>query len=461
MKPAMRGNFVVCDMVSLRAALGFCRLPQPRPADYAWKSPLSSTLMELTEQERAIAAGDLGGGPAMALRIVADTGRLLGADRLIPVESAHIDGCLYHGDSGVLFAERLVELGARVAVPTTLNVGALDLMHPDRSRLSGERRAMALRLVRAYEAMGCQPTWTCSPYQAGHRPPTGADVAWGESNAVAFCNSVLGARTNRYGDFLDIACAIVGRAPRYGLHLEENRRATLLVDASGLSPELRRLDTFFPVLGAWLGRNAGRDIAAIDGLEGYADEDRLKALGAAAASFGAVGLFHVIGVTPEAPNRVQVFGNAAPARTVTLTPGMMRAARDWLSTASGGEDVRAVAVGSPHLSQAEVDRVAGLLGGRKVHLPFFVHTGRHVLRRLAAEGRLADLEATGVSLVADTCIVVTPILPDGTGVLLTNSGKFANYAPGLTGWSVVYGSLEECVQTALSGRLVRDERPWS
>src|SRR5262249_35713274 len=119
------------------------------------------------------------------------------------------------------------------------------------------------------------------------------------------------------------------------------------------------------------------------------------------------------------------------------------------------------AVGSPHLSDAEVDHIAERLAGRRVRLPFFVHTGRHVLKRLAAEGRLAALEATGISIVADTCIVVTPILPEGTGVLLTNSGKFANYAPGLTGWSVVYGSLDECIETALSGRLARDERPWS
>src|SRR5262245_31210239 len=249
--------------------------------------------MQLSKQEQAIAAGGSGLGAAMAMRIVAESGRLLGADRLIPIQSAHIDGCLYHGDAGVAFAERLAALQARTAVPATLNVGALDLMHAGRSRLTGLKRAMALRLMRAYEALGCTPTWTCAPYQAGHRPAQGTDVAWGESNAVAFCNSVLGARTNRYGDFLDIACAIVGRAPRYGLHLPENRRAKVLIEASGLSSRLRGLDAFWPILGAIVGRTAGNSVAALTGLQGFATEDRLKALGAAAASFGAVGLFHV------------------------------------------------------------------------------------------------------------------------------------------------------------------------
>lgn len=416
--------------------------------------------MQLTSEERELAAGAHGQAHAMAMRIVADTGRLLGADRLIAVESAHIDGCLYHGDSGVLFAEKLVELGGRVSVPSTLNVGALDLMHPKRVRLDDGRRDMALRLMRAYEALGCKPTWTCSPYQAGHRPPAGVDVAWGESNAVAFCNSVLGARTNRYGDFLDIACAIVGRAPRYGLHLPENRRARVLVDAGQLSAKLRGLDAFWPVLGAWIGREAGSQIVAIDGLQSFATEDRMKALGAAAASFGAVGLFHIIGVTPEARTMSDAFGGAAPQQTVRLTPDMVRTARSWLSTTSG-DTVEAIAVGSPHLSFQEMVKISELLAGRRVQLPFFAHTGRHVLKQLEADGKLAELQAAGVTIVADTCIVVTPILPAKVGVLLTNSGKFANYAPGNTGWSVVYGSLSECVETAVRGSLVRDEELWS
>jgi hypothetical protein len=200
--------------------------------------------VQLTAQERATAAGADGEAKAIAMRIVAETGKLLAADCLIPIASSHIDGALYHGESGTEFAERLVAAGAATAVPSTLNIGSLDLIHPDRVHLQGRTRDMALRLMRAYQAIGCKPTWTCAPYQSGHRPALGQDVAWGESNAVAFCNSVLGARTNRYGDFMDIACAIIGKAPRYGLHLPENRLATLVVDTSRLSAKLKHLDAW-------------------------------------------------------------------------------------------------------------------------------------------------------------------------------------------------------------------------
>ena len=169
--------------------------------------------LTLTPEERAMASGESGPGTAMAMRIVAETARLMGAQSLLPIASAHIDGALYHGDSGTYFAEKLVEQGARVAVRATLNVGALDLTGCSKNRLPDHERAMARRMMDAYKVLGCEQTWTCAPYQAGHRPALGTDVAWGESNAVVFCNSVLGARTNRYGDFLDIACAIAGRAP--------------------------------------------------------------------------------------------------------------------------------------------------------------------------------------------------------------------------------------------------------
>ncbi len=417
--------------------------------------------MQLSHEEQAIAAGAKGEAAAMALRLVAESGRLLGADRLIPVASAHIDGALYHGDSGVHFAEKLVADGGKVRIPTTLNVGALDLMHPSRSKFAGDKRAMALRLMQAYEQMGCKPTWTCSPYQAGHRPKAGTDVAWGESNAVAFCNSALGARTNRYGDFLDIACAIVGRAPRYGLHLAENRRARVVVDASGLSERLRTLDAFWPVLGAWLGRETGSTIAVVDGLQGCATEDRLKALGAAAAAFGAVGLFHIAGVTPEAPTRAAACQDQPPEAIIRLTPEMIFAARAWLSTAEDSARIDAVAVGSPHLSHDEMLEILRLLNGRTTRMPVFAHTGRHVLAELDKSGARAALESGGITIVADTCIVVTPILPADVGVLLTNSGKFANYAPGNTGWAVRYAALAECIETAVTGALVTDEAVWS
>ncbi len=412
-------------------------------------------MLDLTIDERAIADGRDGPGAAMAMRIVADSARLLGAPRLIPVASAHIDGALYHGDSGTLFAEKLVEGGAKVAIRATLNVGALDLTGSCRVRLDGARRDMAKRMMKAYRALGCEPSWTCAPYQAGHRPALGTDVAWGESNAVVFCNSVLGARTNRYGDFLDIACAIAGRAPMIGLHLAENRRATIEFDVSGLSPGFLASEIAWPVLGSLYGRMAGDAIGVVTGIAAHPGEDALKAFGAAAASSGAVGLFHVAGVTPEAATVDAATGGVPPATTIRVTPAMAADAQARLSTAGPVDRIDAVAIGSPHLSADELATLEKLVAGRRLAVPLYACTGRHALAGFDQDGRRAALERAGVTIVADTCVVVTPIMADRPGgVLMTNSGKFAHYAPGNTGYAVLYASLPDCVESAVAGRPV-------
>jgi predicted aconitase len=409
--------------------------------------------LELTTEERSVAAGDHGEGAAMAMRIVAESAKLLGAPRLIPIASTHIDGALYHGDSGTLFAERLVEGGARVAVRSTLNVGALDLMGCSRVRLEEPARGMARRMMEAYRKLGCEQSWTCAPYQAGHRPEFGTDVAWGESNAVVFCNSVLGARTNRYGDFLDIACAIAGRAPDYGLHRQGNRRATLVFDVSALPTTFLASEIAWPVLGSLYGREVGNAVGVVTGIAKHPGEDALKAFGAAAASSGAVGLFHIAGVTPEAPALAAALGGQEPEAIIRVTKEMVATAQASLSTAAVSDRLDAIAIGSPHLSLAEFDALERLIAGRRLAVPIYACTGRHVLGELDRRGRRKSLEESGVKIVADTCVVVTPILPEKPGaVLMTNSGKFAHYAPGNTGYAVLYGSLRDCVDSAATGK---------
>jgi predicted aconitase len=411
--------------------------------------------LALTAEERAIADGRDGKGAAVAMRIVAESAALLGAPRLIPIASAHIDGALYHGDSGTLFAERLVDGGARVSVRATLNVGALDLTGCSKVRLGEPERSMARRMMEAYRALGCEQSWTCAPYHAGHRPAFGTDVAWGESNAVVFCNSVLGARTNRYGDFLDIACAIAGRAPDFGLHRSETRRATLVFDLERLPASFVASEVAWPILGNLYGRMVGDTIGVVTGVARHPGEDALKAFGAAAASSGAVGLFHIAGVTPEAPDISVALAGKAPEAIIAVTPEMVRAARLRLSTAVKPDRIDAVAIGSPHLSPAEFDRLEHLIAGRKLRVPIHACTGRHVVSALEKDGRRQRLEAAGVVIVADTCVVVTPILPDRPGgVLMTNSGKFAHYGPGNTGYEVLYASLADCVESAVTGRPV-------
>ncbi len=419
--------------------------------------------LALTPEEQAVARGETGEAAGIAMRLVAETARLMGAPRLIPIASAHIDGALYHGPSGTLFAERLVAGGGKVAVRATLNVGALDLTGCSQVRLTGEDRDMARRLMTAYRALGCEPSWTCAPYQAGHRPEFGTDVAWGESNAVVFCNSVLGARTNRYGDLLDIACAISGRAPDYGLHRAENRRARFEFDLSDAPGRFLADSAAWPVLGSLFGRLSGDTVGVITGIRNHPGDDNLKAFGAAAASAGAVGLFHVAGITPEAPDLETALGGYKPVQIVRATASMVHDARARLSTAAGANRVDAVAIGSPHLSADEFTTLERLIAGRRLAVPIYACTGRHVVAELDRSGRRAELEALGVTVVVDTCVVVTPILPEiDCGVLMTNSGKFAHYAPGNTGYAVLYGSLADCVESAVSGRPTYAEMPaWN
>lgn len=416
--------------------------------------------MILTSKERAILAGDTGTeGTRMALEIVVEAARVLGARKLVPIVGAHIDGCLYHGASGTLYCERLYEAGARVAVPATTNVGALNLLKPDQCRLQGTARKMAYRLMVAHEKLGCTPSWTCAPYQAHARPSTGAQVAWGESNAVAFCNSVLGARTNRYGDFLDIACAISGSAPYYGLHLSQERYADLVIDVSSLPDCVQNRETFAAVLGALVGVEAGARVCAVTGWLGEPCEDTLKTFCAAAAATGAVGLVHIVGITPEAPDLETALGGRPVRDQIEVTPAMMAAAAGRL-TQTSSQQVDAVALGSPHFSAAECRALLALTCGKSFILPVYVCLGRHVLEELRRGGLDKRLEDLGVEFVVDTCVVVTPILSGAGGVLMTNSAKFAHYATGNTGYLPAFGSLADCVASAQTGRLVQRETAW-
>lgn len=402
-------------------------------------------------------------GPAvqMAMRILTTMAGVYGAPRLLEISSAHIDGCLYHGYSGLEFARRLVDGGARVRVPTTLNVGAVDLMHPEYFRGSEESGRHARELMAAYEAMGCLPIWTCAPYQTEQRPAFGAQIAWAESNAIVFANSVLGARTNRYGDFIDICAALTGRAPATGLHITENRRGQLLYRLQNIPEQLLREDVVFPVLGYLLGARSGSKIPVVEGLPADVTEDQLKALGAAAASSGAVALFHAVGVTPEAPTLEDAFQGTQPEQVIALTLEDLRAALAQLSTAPDGE-IDVVALGSPHFSPQEFAQLMPLLRQYppRPDVEFIVCTNRLALAALQKKGWPQELREANVQVVVDTCVVVTPIVRARQGVLMTNSGKFAHYTPGNTGLQVVFGSLKECVRSAAQGAVWRDETLW-
>ena len=404
--------------------------------------------------------GDEGEALRMTMRVVTRLAEAMGAKRLLNITGAHIDSCLFHGHAQLDFAKRLAGLDRQVAVPTTLNVSSLDLLHPDLYRGDPETAVHAQALMNYFVEMGCQPTWTCAPYQLSARPAFGEHVAWAESNAIVFANSVLGARTHRYGDFIDICAAITGRAPAAGLHLDENRRGQIVFALKGVSDDLLDRDVLYPVLGHLIGRTSGSRIPVITGLPEGASEDRLKALGAASAASGAVGLFHAVGSTPEAPSLEAALGNQGAEETITVGPEMLRDAWAALSTSGDETELGVVSLGTPHYSINEFASIMALLDGRRVKVPTYISTGRAVADQLDQRGWSDQISDVGIQIVTDTCTYVTPIMGDISGIAMTDSAKWAYYAPGNLGLDVVFGSTEDCVASAMSGVVTRDRGLW-
>lgn len=416
--------------------------------------------LNLSADDRGRLNGEAGLAQAFAFEILAAFAGSVGAGGFIDIMGSHIDGCLYHGQVSLDFVERLVSLGGRVAVPTTLNVGSVDLIHPEIMLMTEAQQQPLARLMRAHEELGCISSFTCAPYQTMFRPRFGDQIAWGESNAIVFANSVIGARTNRYGDFIDLCCAITGRAPAYGLHLDANRRGRVLFRLESFRDDEFELDQLYVAIGLIIGLKAGDRVPVIEGLPPPRDEDQLKALGAASASSGAVGLFHAVGITPEAPTLKDAFHGYAPEETVVVTPEHVRDTLAHLSTSPDGTPITAVCFGTPHFSRAEWDRLVPLLRASKPRagIPIYINTGRETQDGLIRDGLLDGLDAYGLKVVTDTCTYLTAILERLDGTVMTNSGKWAHYAPSNIGVQIGFGSMEDCVASASAGRIVRADR---
>ncbi|MEJ7762846.1 MAG: aconitase X catalytic domain-containing protein [Thermomicrobiales bacterium] len=418
--------------------------------------------LRLSNEERGMLAGEAGEAVRQAMRILCRVAPAYGATALLPITRAHIDGCIYEGEAGLAFAERLAAAGGRVRVPTSLNVISLDRQHWRQHGLPAGYADGAARLGQAYVNMGATPAFTCAPYQTAARPAFGEQVAWAESNAVAFANAIIGARTNRYGDYLDAACALTGRAPAAGLHLDGPRLATVLVDLGGISAELMADETFWPVLGYHLGGLVDDEVAAVVGLGETPGEDALKALAAAAATSGSVAMFHLVGITPEAATLAEATGDRPARRTVRVGLADLRATRDSLDSAAPRDGLGLVAFGSPHCSLAECRRLAALMAGRRAAagIEVWVTTSRAVRDLLGRGGELATLEAFGATVTADTCIVVSPLVRQRGMTMMTNSAKYAHYGPGITGNRASFASTADCVASAEAGRVIREDGPW-
>lgn len=417
--------------------------------------------LKLTQTDRDMLNGKHGAAAKMAMSILARMAEVAGAEELLDITAAHIDSTVYIGDAGLEFAERLASLGAKVRVPTTLNVSGLDEHHWREWAVPPDWAHKAHRQMLAYQSMGTIPTWTCAPYQTGMKPKFGQQIAWGESNAIVFANSVIGARTERYPDLFDICCAITGRAPAMGLHLTENRSGQILFRLVDIPESLQRRDDFYPVLGNLIGKLTLDKVPVIEGMRVVPDEDHLKAFGAAAASSGGVALFHMVGVTPEAPTLEAAFQGGGPLKTVEINMDALRASRRDL-THTADDELHLVVLGSPHFSLAEYKRLAALVKGRVKHpnVKFLVTSSRAMTQLAEKAGFLPPIREFGAQVTVDTCILTSPMLPGEIKNLMTNSAKFAYYTPGLLGKSIAFGSLEDCVNSAIAGRITRDETAW-
>lgn len=406
--------------------------------------------MKLEPIDQALLAGEHGAAAARAMALLVRYGTACGADRFIDIESAHIDGCLYHGPSSIDFARRFVELGGKVRVPTTLNVAAVDVTHPGWHCGPPHIIAEQEELTRLHEQLGCLPTLTCAPYQRMARPRRGEHVAWAESNAIVFINSVLGARTDRYGDFTDLCAALTGRVPLAGLHRDDARRPAAVIELPSVETAGLPRDLYFAAIGYVVGRRAPGIVPYLRGLPVDASEDELKALGATGASSGALALFHAEGVTPEAADMP-----TAGVPVETVSPTEIEAAIASLCQAAEGEAVAAVCLGTPHYSIDEFVRLNRAVDGRRrsAATEIYVSTSREIAAELERDEAFDALRAFGVNIVVDTCTYLAPVVREASGLILTTSGKYAHYGPGNLGRRVALMTLDRCIRSAEAGRV--------
>lgn len=408
--------------------------------------------MKLTSEEQKMLDGAYGPSVQKSMQILTTLGEIYGAEEMIPIKSVHMPGSsiVVAGEAATSFVEQMGENHTAMAAFTTLNTGAMDMDQPRRLGFSEETIRQQQRLTGAYQRMGAVACHTCTPYLIGHCPKFGEHVAWGESSAIAFVNSVLGARTNREGGPTALAAAIAGRVPAYGYHLDQNRLGQFLVRVE--TPLADIAD--YGALGYWVGTRVESGVPVFTGIPGDVTVDQLKSLGAALASSGAVALFHIVGVTPEAPTLEAAFGGSEPKACWTVGEAELRDAYQQLSKQQG-QPVSLVAMGCPHSSLQEIMYVAELVKGKRVKTAFWMLCAQPVKHLAQRSGHAQILEEAGITLVCDTCPVLgamaQPMERIGMTAMATNSAKLAHYAPGQWDIPTYYGTTEQCVQAALKG----------
>ncbi len=391
--------------------------------------------MYLTKEEEKILGGDEGEVEARLFRLLVRLGEIYGADKMIPVGSVQVAGVSYKSisDPGTEFLEDMASKGAKVKVLTYLNPAGMDLENWKKIGFPKDFAKNQLRIMNAFKSMGIVITSTCTPYLAGNLPRFREHIAWSESSAVSFSNSVIGARTNREGGPSALAAAICGRTPNYGLHLWEKRQPNIKIKVDADMD----FNADFGALGYFVGKQVKNKIPYFTGIKN-ANTDQLKALGAAMAASGAVALYHVEGLTPEA-DLVEKDG----LETIDVGKKELDETYEKLNS---GKDPDIVILGCPHASLREISTLAVKLKDKRLKKPIWICTSRMMKEAADRMGFTEIIEKAGGYIVADTCMVVSPIEEMGYKTTGVNSGKAANYLPGFCKQDVVFANINKLIE---------------
>ena len=398
---------------------------------------MSKMGLELTKEEREMLDGKHGKATRKAMEIITTLGEIYGAERLIPVSSVQIAGVSYHnlGEAGLEYLSEMAEDG-HTRVLTTLNPAGMDMEEWKKHGISEDFAVNQQRVVDAFEKMGVITTCTCTPYLIGNLPHYGEHIAWAESSAVCFANSVIGALTNREGGPSALASALTGRTAEYGLHLQENRVAQVRYEVNA---DLTDTDDF-GLLGHVIGERTGKTIPYITGIR-HADTEQLKSFSASAATYGGLAIFHMEGITPSR--------TTVPDKTETVTRDDLSKARAALDDEMA--DIDFISVGCPHASIKEIASIAQMLDGKQVTdgKTVWITTAKPTKDLAIKMGYYDKIERAGAFLVADACCAVAPLEGRFKG-LMTDSAKACYYARGKNKFKTKIRTVEECIKEALS-----------
>ncbi len=392
--------------------------------------------MHLTKEEESVLDGAQGPVAERMMRLLVRLGDIYGADKMIPVGSVQVAGVSYKsiGDPGTEFLEDIASKGAKVKVLTFLNPAGMDLEDWEAVGFPKDFAENQLKIIDAFKKMGIVITSTCTPYLAGNLPRFREHIAWSESSAVSFANSVISARTNREGGPSALAAAILGKTPNYGLHVDENRTPQVVVDVSA---ELEN-DSDFGALGWHIGKQVKNKIPYYKGLPSWTTTDDLKALGAAMAASGAVALYYAEELTPEAHLQ-----DISGLETISVKDTDIQ---DTYDTLTSGEDPDIVIMGCPHASLRDIQRLAALVEGKTLKKPLWICTSRVMKEAANRMGYTEIIENAGGRVVADTCMVVSPIEQMGYKTTGCTSGKAAQYLPGFCKQKVIFNDMESLIK---------------